>query len=213
MSTANLRGFYLQNGDATQFDFVHDANAWAESHARDFRFLHCNNHTHACTASCLKYSKKTTAEKTQLLKGKTTPGCRHNFWRIVALKVKQGIDTVIHRIRRRGKDLVFFPCIATTNSQNEFGLVQVIRNMPFRSPTNDVIPSHLQMQFRFPIYGTGGPRGNRRGHKVFRSAAGGLLPYFHPKLAHATLEKSGSINSRFARGCSQLRLLHHKIPK
>ena len=150
-------GFYLQNGDATQFDFVHDANAWAESHARDFRFLHCNNHTHACTASCLKYSKKTTAEKTQLLKGKKTPGCRHNFWRIVALKVKQGIDTVIHRIRRRGKDLVFFPCIATTNSQNEFGLVQVIRNMPFRSPTNDVIQVTCRCNSDFRYMGRGVP--------------------------------------------------------
>ena len=106
---------------------------------------------------------------------------------------------------------MFFPCIATTNSQNEFGLVQVIRNMPFRSPTNDVI--QVTCRCRFPIYGTGGPRGNRRGHKVFRPAAGGLLQYFHPKLAHATLEKSGSINSRFARGCSQLRLLHRKMPK
>ena len=134
-----ITNFLLQDGDATPADILVDAKSWAESYVRDFRLLHCNNHTHACTASCLKYSKNTIAEKAELLKGKKTPGCRHNFWRIVSLKLKKGIDAVIHKIRRRGKDLVSFPYIANTNSQNEFGLAQAIRNMPFRSPTNDVI--------------------------------------------------------------------------
>ena len=170
--------------------------------------------SHSCLYSYLsKVFQENYRRKNAIVEREETPGCRHNFWRIVALKVKQGIDTVIHRIRRRGKDLVFF----SLHCHNQ--LTKWVRTRPGHPKHAVQIsnkrrhPSHLQMQFRFPIYGTGGPRGNRRGHKVFRPAAGGLLPYFHPKLAHATLEKSGSINSRFARGCSQLRLLHHKIPK
>ena len=36
-------------------------------------------------------------QKKQLLKGKKTPGRRHNFWRIVSLNVQQGSACVVHK--------------------------------------------------------------------------------------------------------------------
>ena len=69
------------------------------------------------TASGLKHSKKSMA-----LKEKKTPGRRRNFRWIVALKIQQGIACAVHKVRRRGNDLVPDVYIAHINSQNEFGL-------------------------------------------------------------------------------------------
>ena len=53
------------------------------------------------------------------------------------------------RVRRRGKDLVRAPYIATTNEHNELFRVQVERRTPFRGSTSDVAQAGVRCNFDF----------------------------------------------------------------
>ena len=139
-------------------DFKSDAQRYALCHARDTRALHCHNHDHNCSFTCIKYAKntaKTLAESH--LNQATNIVCRFFFYVCLVFNVLvDGVEKV-KRIRRRGKARVFEPFVASTNEHNELGRVQVERHTPFRGATTDFGQSacrcNLDFQFmpRAPV--------------------------------------------------------------
>ena len=138
----SLRRFVtLQGETATASDFDEDARLFEAAFARDVRSLHGHNHNHDCTTTCIKYQKKKAAEElANLLSMNKAPPCRFLFFRklILLLENDDGKERRL-RIRRRGKELVHTPYVANTNDHNEYGLAQVERPMPFRSPSSDLV--------------------------------------------------------------------------
>ena len=128
---------------ASHDDIAEDAGRFAHSFCRDFRALHQLNHDHDCTATCIKYVKKQCKDAAQdaLRRGRVV-ACRFFFFHIkvfdYAAQVLRGTETIIKRIRRRGKQLVKSPYIATTNERNEFCKPILQRDTPFRSASTDV---------------------------------------------------------------------------
>ena len=120
-------------------EFKQDALRFAICFSRDHRALHCHNHDHNCSFTCIKYVKakaKKTAEAG--LQTATNIVCRFFFF--ITLTFNLLIDGVeqIRRVRRRGKLRILTPFVASTNQHNELGRVQVERHTPFRGPTSDV---------------------------------------------------------------------------
>ena len=114
---------------------VDDAHMWQDAFARDVRCLHNGNHDHNCSATCVKYQKKKTTEgHISMLQASKAPPCRFFFYVIIVLRIIVEAVETIRRFRRRGKALVSTPVVQATNLHNEYALVAVERNMPFRSP-------------------------------------------------------------------------------
>ena len=112
----------LPNGsEATPEDISADAAAWATSFARDQRACFIQNHKHDCTATCVKYEKKTQAAGAtgaaprpgQKISGSGVPKCRFRFFTYVALL----IEGVVKYVMRRGKSLVPEAFVATGNEE------------------------------------------------------------------------------------------------
>jgi hypothetical protein len=125
------------NVKATSDDILSDAARWETCFARDARALLCLNHDHDCTATCVKYAKKT-AEASINGTSCAVPPCRFWFFRTLVFRVMQGAKELTKRIRRRGKALVTRAFIACTNDRHEYGRVIPQRGHPFRSSSNDV---------------------------------------------------------------------------
>ena len=82
------------------------------------------------------------AAQEALRKGKVV-ACRFWFFHVmvfnyVCMSVTGIAETVTKRIRRRGRQLVESPYIATTNERNEFCKPVLQRDTPFRSASTDV---------------------------------------------------------------------------
>ena len=124
---------------ATWQDVAEDATMWQQAFARDVRCLHNGNHDHNCSATCVKYQKKKSKEEqATMLQASKAPPCRFFFYIIVVLRIVSETVERIRRFRRRGKALVSKAFVQATNLHNEYGLVEVERKMPFRSPSQDV---------------------------------------------------------------------------
>ena len=128
-----------------------DAQKWSLSFVRDFRALHQFNHDHNCNSTCIKYIKKEIENAKQALQRGRSVACRFYFFIILTFIVTlDGVQTV-KRIRRKGKQIIKSPRIATTNRHNELGRVEVIRERPFRSPSGDTAQSfarsNVDLQF------------------------------------------------------------------
>jgi len=134
-------------------DVQADAERWSQCFARDARALHTHNHDHDCTHTCTKYAKaqaqKEAEKKTTSLQQAII--CRFFFFITLVFEVLEGSKTVLKRIRRRGKALVKKAFVAATNLHNEFGRVQVVMLIPFRSPSTDIGQaggrSNIDLQF------------------------------------------------------------------
>ena len=75
----------------------------------------------------------------------------------VVLKIVDGVKEVVRRIRRRGKELIRTAYVAGTNEHNEYGLVQVVREHPFRSASSDVGQAACRCNLDFRIMARGIP--------------------------------------------------------
>ena len=146
-SNGEITGFCLPTGRLTSAqDLQADCDAWATSFARDQRGSFIQNHDHDCTATCVKYEQKqrTATELPQRcgqkISGPGVPKCRFRFFRYVEIIVLG----VIKYVLRRGKDLVERAFIATGNEENEFGKAVVVRGMPFRSSSSDVLQATIR---------------------------------------------------------------------
>ena len=118
--------------------------------SRDARALHGHNHDHNCSFTCIKYVKhnaKKIAEKS--LNTGTNIVCRFFFFVVLVFKTVENAVERIVRVRRRGKELIKKPYVASTNEHNELGRVQVERGTPFRSPTSDVAQCAVRCNFDF----------------------------------------------------------------
>jgi hypothetical protein len=133
-------------------DFNVDAQRFALSHARDTRALHCHNHDHNCSFTCIKYVKDKAKKLAEShLDQVTNIVCRFFFFVCLVFNVMvDGVEKV-KRIRRRGKARVFEPFVASTNEHNELGRVQVERHTPFRGATTDFgqCASRCNLDFQF----------------------------------------------------------------
>ena len=119
-------------------EYKEDAQRFALSFARDTRALHCHNHDHNCSFTCIKYVKQKAKQVAQShLDQISNIVCRFFFFVNLVFRVLvDGVEKV-RRIRRRGKPRVFTPFVASTNEHNEVGRVQVERHTPFRGATTD----------------------------------------------------------------------------
>ena len=90
-----------------------------------------------------------------MLQASKAPPCRFFFYIIVVLRIVSDTVERIRRFRRRGKALVCEAFVQATNMHNEYGLVEVERKMPFRSPSQDVALSCLRCNnyYRFMAQG------------------------------------------------------------
>ena len=144
--------------DTSASDFIEDAANWEQSFGKDVRWLSGHNHNHTCATTCLKKMKKTSAaEKNKIVKHSKAPPCRFWFVHVVVLTIKSGMEEVVKKIRRRGKEIVQKPFIAGTNQHNEYGLVEPERPQPFRSPSSDVIQAGERCNVDFRIMARGYP--------------------------------------------------------
>ena len=144
-------------------DVVEDAHRWAQSFTRDVRALHCHNHDHNCSFTCVKYVQKAAKKLAEAAIGTTTSiVCRFFFFVVLTFTVIENGVQHVRRVRRRGKKLVPEAHIATTNEHNELGRVQVVRRTPFRSPTSDVAQAAVRCNFdyqfmaRAPVFAPAG---------------------------------------------------------
>ena len=88
---------------ATAGDLLADAADYAEAYAKDARRLHVRNHTHECSATCLKNQKKKTNDFiSENLKKHKAPTCRFWFFHIVSILLTANGRSQHKRIRRRG---------------------------------------------------------------------------------------------------------------
>ena len=128
-----------------------DASKWSLSFVRDFRALHQFNHDHDCTSTCIKYIKKGIENAKQAVQQGKSVACRFFFFVIRVFTFTEDGVQITKRIRRKGKELVTEPRIATTNAHNELGRVLVQRDTPFRSPSSDfgqaLCRSNFDLQF------------------------------------------------------------------
>jgi hypothetical protein len=133
-------------------DFEADAQRFALSHARDTRALHCHNHDHNCSFTCIKYVKNDAkAVAGSHLDQVHNIVCRFFFFVCLVFQVLvDGVEKVT-RIRRRGKARVFEAFVASTNERNELGRVEVERHIPFRGATTDFgqSQSRCNLDFQF----------------------------------------------------------------
>ena len=131
-------------------DFEQDAQRFALSFARDTRALHCHNHDHNCSFTCIKYVKQKAKKVAETgLNAVTNIVCRFFFFVTLVFKVlEDGVERV-RRVRRRGKTRVLQPFVASTNEHNELGRVQVERHTPFRGATTDVGQCGTRCNFDF----------------------------------------------------------------
>ena len=67
---------------------------------------------------------------------------------LVFMVMVDGVER-LRRVRRRGKELISKPFVATTNERNELGRVQVERHTPFRGATTDVGQCGARCNFDF----------------------------------------------------------------
>ena len=154
----------MPNGaPADDDDVMEDARRWAQSFTRDVRALHCHNHDHNCSFTCVKYVQKAAKKLAEAAIGTTTSiVCRFFFFVVMTFTVIEAGIQRVRRVRRRGKKLVHEAHIATTNEHNELGRVQVVRRTPFRSPTSDVAQAAVRCNFdyqfmaRAPVFAPAG---------------------------------------------------------
>ena len=90
-----------------------------------------------------------------MLQASKAPPCRFFFYVIIVLRIIVEAVGTVRRFRRRGKALVSTPFVQATNLHNEYALVAVERNMPFRSHSQDVGLSCLRCNkdYRFMARG------------------------------------------------------------
>ena len=119
--------------------FQEDAERFALAFCRDTRALHCHNHDHNCSFTCVKYTKASAKKLAEESVGtERNIVCRFNYFVVKVFEVVSEGVTRIKRLRRRGKELVSTPYIADSNDAGELGRAQVLRLTPFRGPTTDV---------------------------------------------------------------------------
>jgi hypothetical protein len=127
-----------------------DAQRFALSFARDTRALHCHNHDHNCSFTCIKYLKQKAKKAAETgLNSVMNIVCRFFFFVTLVFKVlEDGIERV-RQVRRRGKGLVLQAFVASSNERNELGRVQVERHTPFRGATSDIGQCAARCNFDF----------------------------------------------------------------
>ena len=94
---------------------------------------HLRDHVHE------KDEKATGEDKKKAIARNKAPPCRFWFLHIVSIVLQTPLGERRRKIRRRGKELVELPYVASTNDHNEYGLVMPERPQPFGSPSSDVI--------------------------------------------------------------------------
>ena len=119
--------------------FREDATRYALSFCRDARALHGHNHDHSCSFTCIKYVKDNAKSIAKESMGTMTNiVCRFFFYVVLVFTIiEDGVERV-KQVRRRGKELIKKPYVASINVRNELGRVQVERHTPFRGATADV---------------------------------------------------------------------------
>ncbi len=144
---------FAPDGRQADTSAVHrDAKQFALAFVRDARALHCHNHDHNCSFTCVKYVAQAVKKLAgEALNTGTNIVCRFFFYVLLIFKVIEAGTERVRRVRRRGKQLVPEPFIATTNEHNELGRVQVVRRTPFRAPTSDVgqTAARCNLDFQF----------------------------------------------------------------
>ena len=141
-TTGKVGCFLMPDGKvASPEQLSEDAKMWAHSYANDARSLHIQNHTHNCSATCIKYAGE--KQQTSLAADKV-PACRFLFFHIVEVKMQENGREVTKRFLRRGKELVEHAYIASSNDRNEFGRPLLERTHPFMSSTSDLLQAALR---------------------------------------------------------------------
>ena len=140
-----------------------DAESFAFAFSRDDRALHGHNHDHNCSFTCVKYVKQNAKQIAEKGLGTSTNiVCRFFFYVYACARSRGGAVERVVRLRRRGKELVKKPYVASTNVHNEFGRVRVERHTPFRGSITDVgqcaVRCNLDFQFmpRAPVLAVDG---------------------------------------------------------
>ena len=139
-----VTGYNLHTGfEATEEQRLEDARAWQQSYSRDVRALHVQNHTHDCSATCVKYAVKQSVSSSS--NNAQAQPCRFQFFQVLRFMVENAAgQQIVKRILRKGKQIVDESYVASTNDRNEYGKVIFKRNHPFRSSTSDLLQAALR---------------------------------------------------------------------